>query len=140
MAAASSAKKIRRMSMKNCSKTKGKGQKEYDKVDESEDKKVHVHVFKKRKRKESEKSHFGGAHFTQHKDSIQKHFALLAFCFKTDRENNQHTHTHTRAVTQLCFDFVSQLTKRSRHLFSRMAPQQPRKPRRKSMPPIPRMM
>lgn len=49
MAAASSAKKIRRMSMKNCSKTKGKGQKEYDKVDESEDKKVHVHVFKKEK-------------------------------------------------------------------------------------------
>lgn len=49
--------------------------------------------------------HFGGAHFTQHKDSIQKHFALLAFCFKTDRENNQHTHTHTggnTAMFRLC--------------------------------------
>lgn len=80
--------------MKNCNKTKGKGEKEYDKVDESEDKKKCMFMCLK-KEKESEKSHFGGAHFTQQKDNIQRHFALLAFCFKTDRENNQHTHTRT---------------------------------------------
>lgn len=97
MAAASSAKKIRRMSMKNCSKTKGKGQKEYDKVDESEDKKVHVHVFKKEKERKVKNRILVVLTSLSTKTAYK---SILLFWLSvsrlTERIINTHTHTHER--------------------------------------------
>lgn len=143
IAAASSAKKMRRMSMKNCNKTKRVRERER----ESRTRWMSV----RKSTCQSLKITFWlrplHLALTMHeaKRQIEGHFALSAFCFKHDRpktdiQNNRDTCTQTRSVAELRFGFVSRLTKRRRHLFSRMAPQQPRKPRRKSMPPMPRMM